>query len=108
MDGFYLVGKVTGRAFKKNRGFSESEAFQYPKSVPEAFDLHFSISVVNLLKSRDANKTPVTPSFEVGLGPFLIHSKRQSVLFEILLEPSHSESAWAPESGVRFNVPEYF
>ncbi|MGV7343457.1 hypothetical protein PJI17_32680, partial [Mycobacterium kansasii] len=60
---FYLVGKVTGRAFKTNEDISDSEAFRYPESAPEAFDRRFSISVVNLSKSRDANKTPVTPSF---------------------------------------------
>ncbi|MGV7927262.1 hypothetical protein PJO48_29880, partial [Mycobacterium kansasii] len=71
--GFYLVGKVTGRAFKTNEDFSDSEAFWYPESALEAFNRGFSISAINLSKSRDANKPPITPSFQVGLGPFLTH-----------------------------------
>ncbi|MGV7343095.1 hypothetical protein PJI17_30810, partial [Mycobacterium kansasii] len=79
-----------------------------PESAQEAFDRRFSVSVVNLSKSRDANKTLVTPSLQVGLGPFLIRWKGQSVLFEILLESSHSDTVWAPKSGVRVNGPEFF
>ena len=41
LDGFYLVGKVTGRAFKMNEDFSDSEAFRYPENAPESFDRRF-------------------------------------------------------------------
>ncbi|MFK9269963.1 hypothetical protein ACJEKE_25245, partial [Escherichia coli] len=79
-------------SFQNEDGFSDSEAFWYPESLQEAFDRRFSVSVVNLAKSRDANKTLVTPSLKVRLGPFLIRWKGQSVLFEILLESSHSDT----------------
>ena len=108
MDGFYVVGKVTGLAFKTKEDVSDSEAFWYTESAQEAFDRRFSVSVVSLSKSRDVNKMLVTPSLHVGLGPFLFRWKGQLVLFEILQESSYSETIWAPKSGVRVNGPEFF
>ncbi|MGV8048383.1 hypothetical protein PJP07_29705, partial [Mycobacterium kansasii] len=93
---------------KTNDDFFDSESFWYLESAQETFDPRFSVSVVSLSKSRDANKMLVTPSLQVGLGPFLIRWKGQSVFFEILLESSHSDTVWGPKNGVRVNGPEFF
>ncbi|WP_233552527.1 hypothetical protein, partial [Alcanivorax profundi] len=70
---------------KTKEDFFHFEAVWIPEIAPEPFHRRFSISIVNLLKSRDGNKTLVTLSFCVRMGRFRIRWKGESVPLEIPL-----------------------
>ncbi|MGV7994818.1 hypothetical protein PJP12_29540, partial [Mycobacterium kansasii] len=51
---------------------ANSETVRYHKSTLEIFDRHFAILIIYLSKSRDPTEMLITPSFDVGLGQFLV------------------------------------